>query len=347
MEIKELLQVCVERKASDLHISAGEVPMIRVDGDLYRLDYPAMTPDQSMQIANDVMNDEQRMTFEKEWELDFSYTLGDISRFRMNAFKQYRGISIAARAIPFTTPTMEEMDLVEPIFKELCNSRNGIILMTGPTGSGKSTTLAAMINYINSESNKREHILTIEDPIEYIFHSKNCLIQQRETGEHTRGFSNALRSALREDPDIIMVAEMRDLETIRLALTAAETGHLVFSTLHTSSASKSVYRIVDAFPSGEKALIRSMLSESLRAVVAQTLLKKPGGGRRPVTEIMLCNNAIKNLIREDKIAQIYSAMQSGRSEGMRTFEQHFAELVARNEVVIPGKNEMFDVKTGI
>lgn len=333
MRVDDLLRIAVEREASDLHISAGESPMIRIDGDLVRLDYPPLSKEDALSLVTQMMTESQKATYTTQLEIDFSYTIPDLARFRVNAFNQFRGASAAIRHVSTKIPTLEDLDLNEPVFKDLCSLRNGLVLLTGPTGSGKSTTLAAMVDYINRVSNKREHILTIEDPIEYLFKDENCLIQQRETGYHTLGFSQALRSALREDPDIIMVAEMRDLETIRLALTAAETGHLVFSTLHTNSASKSVYRIVDAFPSGEKALIRSMLAESLRAVIAQTLLKKPGGGRRSVTEIMLCNNAVKNLIREDKIAQIYSVIQSSRGEGMRTFEQHLTDLISRGAVV--------------
>lgn len=335
MKIDDLLKTTVERGASDLHISAGESPMIRIDGDLERLDFPPLSKEEAFSLVTQMMAEPQKAIYETQLEIDFSYTVNNLERFRVNAFNQFRGASAAIRHVAAETPTLESLELVEPVFKDLCSLRNGLVLLTGPTGSGKSTTLAAMVDYINRVSEKRLHILTIEDPIEYVFKDANCLVQQREAGFHTLGFSQALRSALREDPDIIMVAEMRDLETIRLALTAAETGHLVFSTLHTNGAAKSVYRIVDAFPSGEKALIRSMLSESLKAVIAQTLLKKPGGGRRSVTEIMLCNNAVRNLIREDKIAQIYSVMQSSRAEGMRTFEQHLTDLIMRGAVVDP------------
>lgn len=341
MNIQDLLRTTVERGGSDLHISAGESPMIRLDGDLNRLDIPALSREDALSLITQMMNDSQKAIYETQLEIDFSYTMENFSRFRVNAFNQFRGASAAIRCVDAKIPTLEELDLHEPIFKELCGLRNGLVLLTGPTGSGKSTTLASMVDYINRVSQERLHILTIEDPIEYVFKDENCLIQQREAGFHTLGFGQALRSALREDPDIIMVAEMRDLETIRLALTAAETGHLVFSTLHTNSAAKSVYRIVDAFPAGEKALIRSMLSESLKAVIAQTLMKRPGGGRRSVTEIMLCNSAVKNLIREDKIAQIYSVIQSSRSDGMRTFEQHLTDLLMNGAVVdptiVPGK----------
>jgi twitching motility protein PilT len=273
MNIQELLTIMIERKASDLHISAGEAPMVRVDGDLCRLDYPPLSKEDAKALATEMMNDAQKAKFEEELEIDFSYTIENVARFRVNTFNHFRGAGAAIRHVSMHVPSLEELDLHEPIFKKLCGLKNGLILLTGPTGSGKSTTLAAMVDYINRVSNKREHIITIEDPIEYVFKNENCLIQQREAGLHTLGFSQALRSALREDPDIIMVAEMRDLETIRLALTAAETGHLVFSTLHTNGAAKSIYRIVDAFPTGEKALIRSMLSESLRGSSAN-LIKK-------------------------------------------------------------------------
>ncbi len=341
MNIQDLLKITVDREASDLHISAGESPMIRIDGDLIRLDFPPLTKEEALSLVNQMMTESQKAVYETQLEIDFSFTLdNNAARFRVNAFNQFRGASAAIRYVTAEIPTLDELDLNEPIFKELCNLKNGLVLLTGPTGSGKSTTLASMVDYINRVSQKKEHILTIEDPIEYVFKNENCLIQQREAGHHTLGFSQALRSALREDPDIIMVAEMRDLETIRLALTAAETGHLVFSTLHTNSAAKSVYRIVDAFPTGEKALIRSMLSESLKAVIAQTLMKKPNGGRRSATEIMLCNNAVKNLIREDKIAQIYSVIQSSRSEGMRTFEQHVTDLLMDGAVIDPKPGEV-------
>lgn len=332
MHINDLLKLSVERKASDLHISAGESPMVRIDGDLIRLEFPPLKQEEAQAFVLQMMNIPQREIYKQQLEIDFSYTIENLARFRVNAFNQFRGSSAAIRSIPLNTPTLEEVEMDETVLKDLCNLRNGLVLLTGPTGSGKSTTLAALIDYINRVSDKHLHIITIEDPIEYVFKGMDCLIQQREAGRHTHGFNEALRSALREDPDIIMVAEMRDLETIRLALTAAETGHLVFSTLHTNNAAKSVYRIVDAFPPGEKTLIRSMLAESLRAVVAQTLLKKPDGGRRPLSEIMICNNAVKNLIREDKIAQIYSVIQSGKMEGMRTFEQHLTELLMKGEI---------------
>lgn len=335
MHINDLLNIMVARGASDLHLVADESPMVRIDGDLIRLEYPPLSKEESKTLVFQMLNDHQKEVLTSELEIDFSYTLENIARFRVNAFHQFHGVSAAIRCIPMEIPSLESLELNEPIFKELCNFKNGLVLLTGPTGSGKSTTLAALIDYINRVSQRRQHILTIEDPIEYVFKDANCLIQQREAGQHTKGFNQALRSALREDPDIIMVAEMRDLETIRLALTAAETGHLVFSTLHTNGAAKSVYRIVDAFPSGEKSLIRSMLAESLRGVVAQTLLKKPNGGRRPLTEIMLCTAAVRNLIREDKIAQIYSVIQSGKSLGMRTFEQHLSELLINGEIMNP------------
>lgn len=335
MQLDELLQKTVERDATDLHISSGESPMIRVDGDLLRLDHPPLDNDSLTVLLSGIMNDLQRKRFEKSFEVDFSYTLSSLSRFRVNVFQQERGISAAFRTIPFTPPTFEELDMPDEVLRQVCRYPNGLVLVTGPTGTGKSTTLAAMIQYLNMCGSIRKHIITIEDPIEYLFTSHDCLIQQRESGKHTEGFDQALRSALREDPDILMVGEMRDIETIRLALTAAETGHLVFATLHTSNASKSVYRIVDAFPPGEKELVRAMLAESLRAVVSQALMKCPNGGRRAAQEVMICTPAIRNLIREDKIPQIYSMLQTGRDVGMRSMEQHVQELLVANKILPP------------
>lgn len=335
MEIDELLKITIENKASDLHLTAGDTPMIRIDGDLHRLDMPVFESEQIKRLVTPLMTELQYEKFKCDLAVDFGYSFGEISRFRINAFHQHRGLSAAFRAIPLQIPTLESLEMTDPILKKVCGYSNGLVLFTGPTGTGKSTSLAAIINYINEESNSRLHILTIEDPIEYIFHSKDCLIQQREIGKDAITFDDALRSALREDPDVILVGEMRDLETIRLALTAAETGHLVFATLHTSNASKSIYRIVDAFPSGEKDLIRAMLSESLRAVVAQILLKRPEGGRIAAQEIMLCIPAIRNLIRENKISQLYSAIQTGKAHGMRTLAQHIEQLVIANKVLPP------------
>lgn len=333
--ITELMKYVVEEKCSDLHLSSGEKPVVRKNGDLFRLNESVLTNENIQDMVKSITTKEQFETLENTRELDFSYAIGELSRFRINAFYQSRGMSVALRTLAYKIPTLEEIHLDDPIFKTVCKYPTGLVLVTGATGSGKSTTLASMINHINSSEESREHILTIEDPIEYVFNSKFCLIQQREVGRDTKAFQNALRGALREDPDIIMVGEMRDLETIRLALTAAETGHLVFGTLHTSSASHAINRIIDVFPGNEKDMIRAMLAESLRAIIAQRLLKRPDGGVRPVNEILICTGAIRNLIREHKIAQMYSAMQTGRQYGMRTMDQHIEELLEKNEIMLP------------
>ncbi len=326
MDITELLAFSVKHNASDLHLSAGLPPMIRVDGDIRRINVPALDHKMVHSLVYDIMNDKQRRDYEEFLEVDFSFEIPGLARFRVNAFNQDRGAAAVFRTIPAKVWTLEDLN-APPTFRTICENPRGIVLVTGPTGSGKSTTLAAMIDYIND--NLYGHILTIEDPIEFVHQSKKCLINQREVHRDTLGFSEALRSALREDPDIILVGELRDLETIRLALTAAETGHLVFGTLHTSSAAKTIDRIVDVFPAGEKSMVRSMLSESLRAVIAQTLLKKVGGGRIAAWEIMIGTPAIRNLIREDKVAQMYSAIQTGQSVGMQTLDQHLQELLQR------------------
>ena len=344
MPIKELMSYVVTQKCSDLHLSAGEKPIVRKNGDLFRLDHPELSNDDLKKMVHDVTTTEQYALLEETRELDFSFAIEELSRFRINAFYQSRGLSMALRTLSYKIPTLEEIRLTDKIFQTVCNYPNGLVLITGATGSGKSTTLAAMIDHINHSETSREHILTIEDPIEYVFKSKYCLIQQREVGRDTKAFQNALRGALREDPDIIMVGEMRDLETIRLALTAAETGHLVFGTLHTSSAAHTIDRIIDVFPGGEKDMIRAMLAESLRAVIAQRLLKTPKGDVRPANEVLICTHAIRNLIREHKIAQIYSAIQTGRQVGMRTMEQHIAELIESGEIAIP--EELKEVDEG-
>ncbi len=326
MDITELLAFSVKHNASDLHLSAGLPPMIRVDGDIRRINVPPLDHKAVHALVYDIMNDKQRRDYEEFLEVDFSFEVPGLARFRVNAFNQDRGAAAVFRTIPSKVLTLEDLS-APPTFKTICETPRGIVLVTGPTGSGKSTTLAAMIDYIND--NLYGHILTIEDPIEFVHQSKKCLINQREVHRDTLGFAEALRSALREDPDIILVGEMRDLETIRLALTAAETGHLVFGTLHTSSAAKTIDRIVDVFPAGEKSMVRSMLSESLRAVIAQTLLKKVGGGRVAAWEIMIGTPAIRNLIREDKVAQMYSAIQTGQAVGMQTLDQHLQELLQK------------------
>jgi len=330
MDITELLAFSVKNKASDLHLSSGLPPMIRVHGDVRRINLPAMEHKDVHGMVYDIMNDGQRKIYEETLECDFSFEIPNLARFRVNAFNQHRGAGAVFRTIPSKVLTLEELNCPK-IFKEISEYPRGIVLCTGPTGSGKSTTLAAMVNHVNE--NDYGHILTVEDPIEFVHESKKCLINQREVGPHTLSFSNALRSALREDPDVILVGEMRDLETIRLALTAAETGHLVFGTLHTSSAAKTVDRIVDVFPAAEKEMVRSMLSESLRAVISQTLLKtKDGMGRVAAHEIMIGTPAIRNLIRENKVAQMYSAIQTGQNVGMQTLDQNLIDLVRRNVV---------------
>lgn len=326
MEITELLAFAHKQGASDLHLSAGLQPMIRVDGDIRRINLPAMDHKSVHSLIYEIMNDKQRKDYEEFWETDFSMELPGIARFRVNAFNHNRGAGAVFRTIPSKVLTMDDLGMGQ-IFKDISMIPRGICLVTGPTGSGKSTTLAAMLDYINE--NKYEHILTIEDPIEFVHESKKCLVNQREVHRDTLGFNEALRSALREDPDIILVGEMRDLETIRLALSAAETGHMVFGTLHTSSAAKTIDRIVDVFPAEEKSMVRSMLSESLQAVISQTLLKRVGGGRVACHEIMRGTPAIRNLIREDKIAQMYSAIQTGGKIGMQTLDQGLANLVER------------------
>ena len=329
MDITELLAFSVKNKASDLHLSAGLPPMIRVDGDIRRIDVPPLDTKEVHNLVYDIMNDKQRRDYEEFLECDFSFELPGLARFRVNAFNQNRGSAAVFRTIPSKILTLADLGCPK-FFQEVTRHSRGLILVTGPTGSGKSTTLAAMIDYVNS--NDYAHILTIEDPIEFVHESKKCLINQREVHRDTLGFNDALRSALREDPDVILVGEMRDLETIRLALTAAETGHLVFGTLHTSSAAKTIDRIIDVFPATEKSVIRSMLSESLQAVISQALLKKVGGGRTAAWEIMVGTPAIRNLIREDKVAQMFSAIQTGRRDGMMTLDQHLQQLVEKGMV---------------
>jgi twitching motility protein PilT len=333
MDIAELLAFSVKNKASDLHLSAGLPPMIRVHGDVRRINVPALEHKDVHGMVYDIMNDSQRKVYEETLEVDFSFEIPNLARFRVNAFNQNRGAGAVFRTIPSKVLTLEDLRAPK-IFAEIAKYPRGLVLVTGPTGSGKSTTLAAMINDVNE--NEYGHILTVEDPIEFVHEAKKCLINQREVGPHTLSFSNALRSALREDPDIILVGEMRDLETIRLAMTAAETGHLVFGTLHTSSAAKTVDRIIDVFPAAEKEMIRAMLSESLRAVISQTLCKtKDGSGRVAAHEIMIGTPAIRNLIREAKVAQMYSAIQTGQALGMQTLDQNLQDLVKRNLISIP------------
>ena len=333
MDISELLAFAVKNNASDLHLSSGLPPMIRVHGDVRRINLPPLEHRDVHGMIYDIMNDGQRKAYEEILECDFSFAIPGLARFRVNAFNQDRGAAAVLRTIPSKVLTLEQLNAPK-IFAELALKPRGLVLVTGPTGSGKSTTLAAMVNHLNET--EYAHILTVEDPIEFVHESKKCLINQREVGPHTMSFNNALRSALREDPDAILVGELRDLETIRLALTAAETGHLVFGTLHTSSAAKTIDRIVDVFPAEEKDMVRAMLSESLQAVISQTLLKtKDGNGRVAAHEIMLGSPAIRNLIREAKVAQMYSAIQTGSNIGMQTLDQNLTDLVRRN-VISPG-----------
>jgi twitching motility protein PilT len=326
MDITELLGFSVKQGASDLHLTAGMPPLIRVDGDIRKINIPAMDHKEVHSLIYEIMTDKQRKDYEQFLETDFSFEVPGLARFRVNAFNQNRGAGAVFRTIPSKVLSMEQLGMGQ-VFRQISDLARGLVVVTGPTGSGKSTTLAAMMDYVNDT--RYEHILTIEDPIEFVHVSKKCLVNQREVHRDTLGFAEALRSALREDPDIILVGELRDLETIRLALTAAETGHLVFGTLHTTSAAKTIDRIIDVFPAAEKSMVRSMLSESLQAVISQALLKKTGGGRIAAHEIMIGTPAIRNLIREDKVAQMYSAIQTGSSVGMKTLDQSLKELLQK------------------
>jgi twitching motility protein PilT len=330
MDISELLAFMVKNDASDLHVSAGVPPMIRIHGDMTKIKMPELSDNVVQSMVYDIMNDEQRKVFEEKFELDFSFALGDIARFRVNVFKQNRGLSAVFRNIPTEVLSIEKLRCPD-IFKEIAMLPRGICLVTGSTGSGKSTTLAAMMDYRNQE--EKGHILTVEDPIEFVHQSKSSLISQRELGPHTKSFANALKAALREDPDVILVGEMRDLETIALALSAAETGHMVFGTLHTSSAPKTIDRIIDVFPAAEKDMVRAMLSESLKAVISQALIKTADGhGRVAAHEIMLGTPAVRNLIRENKIPQMVSVMQTGQRDGMQTLDMNLKRLVAERKI---------------
>jgi twitching motility protein PilT len=329
MNITELLAISVKNNASDLHLSSGLPPLIRVDGDIRRLNMPSLNHQQVLALIYESMNDRQRVEYDTHMEVDFSFEKEGLARFRVNAFVQNRGASAVFRGIPSNVLSLDEINAPQ-ICKDIIRQPTGIILVTGATGSGKSTTLAAMIDYLNTH--ERMHILTVEDPIEFVHKNKQCLIHQREVQRDTNSFSKALRSALREDPDVILVGELRDLETIRLAITAAETGHLVFATMHTNSAPKTIDRIIDAFPAGEKSMVRSMLSESLRAVIAQRLIKRVNGGRIAAHEIMVGVPAIRNLIREDKVSQMYSVIQTGQHHGMQTMEQCLQRLINHGEI---------------
>lgn len=332
MDINELLNYTVLHNASDLHLSSGMKPIVRIDDELERIpDTEVLAPDDIITMMRKIVPKNFYEQISSKLDIDLSIFIPELARFRVNVFQQNRGISVALRNIPLAIPTISDLKLPD-IFYKLCDIPNGLILVTGPTGCGKTTTLAAMIDYINST--QRSHILTIEDPVEYVHASKKCLVQQREVGKDTESFDIALRAALREDPDYILVGEMRDLETIRLALTAAETGHLVFATIHTNTAAESIDRIIDVFPSFEKSVIRAMVANSLQAVVSQVLIKKPSGGRVAAHEIMICTPAIRNMIRENKIPQIVSAIQTGQDKGMRTLEQNLQELLDKSLIDI-------------
>ncbi len=329
MDITQLLTFGVEQSASDCHLSSAEPPMLRIHGELKRLDHPPLSKEQVHAMVFDMMNDVQRKVFEEYHECDFSFEMGDIARFRVNVYLQRRGMGAVFRTIPTKVLALEQLGM-PPILRQLCDKEKGLVLVTGPTGSGKSTTLAAMLDFLNETF--EGHILTIEDPIEFVHKSKKCLVTQRELGPHTLSFANALKSALREDPDIILVGEMRDLETIQLALTAAETGHLVFGTLHTSSAPKTVDRIIDVFPPNQQAQIRTQFAESVEGVITQTLLKKKTGGRAAALEIMIGTTAVRNLIREAKLHQIPGIMQASKKDGMQTMDMALVDLVTRGVV---------------
>ncbi|MEC7306032.1 type IV pilus twitching motility protein PilT [Vibrio gigantis] len=344
MDITELLDFSVKHNASDLHLSAGVSPMVRIDGEVRKLGIPALSHADVHRLVFEIMSDSQRGEFEEKLEVDFSFELPNVGRFRVNAFNQARGCSAVFRTIPVEIPTLDQLGAPE-IFEKIANYEKGLVLVTGPTGSGKSTTLAAMVDYVNRNHNK--HILTIEDPIEFVHTNNKCLVNQREVHRDTHSFKAALRSALREDPDVILVGELRDQETISLALTAAETGHLVFGTLHTSSAAKTIDRIIDVFPGSDKDMVRSMLSESLRSVIAQKLLKRVGGGRIACHEIMMATPAIRNLIREDKVAQMYSIIQTGAAHGMQTMEQNAKQLMAQGLVDSEEVERKIEIETSM
>lgn len=341
MDLAHLLKLAVEKNASDLHISAGLAPLIRIDGELVQLELPVLEQEQASKLFHDVMSENARKVFAQQYEVDFALAVPNLGRFRVNVFQQDRGIAGALRVIPERIQTLEELGM-PPVLQDLAMLPNGLVLVTGPTGMGKSTTLAAILDFINDR--QHSHIITIEDPIEYLHTSKKCLINQREVNRDTLSFHGALRSALREDPDIILVGEMRDLETVRLALTAAETGHLVFATLHTASAARTINRIIDIFPGDEKSVVRSQVAQSLRAVISQVLVKRIGSGRIAATEIMVVTGAVRNLIREGKVAQMYSSIQTGANLGMHTLDQNLKELVDKKLITRETAREIAEQK---
>ena len=329
-DLTALLGFAKEQGASDLHISAGMPPILRLNGEMVRLELPPLTPDEAHDALYDILKDDQKRQFEEHMEMDFAFEIPGLARFRANMLMQLRGAAAVFRLVPTQVKTLEQLGMPD-VLRQLSEKERGLVVVTGPTGSGKSTTLAAMVNYVNETL--KGHIVTVEDPIEFVHEPKKCLVTQREVRAHTHSFSNALRAALREDPDVILVGELRDLETTQLAVSAAETGHLVFATLHTNSAAKAIDRIIDIFPSGQQAQIRTMLSESLEGVVAQMLLPaKDGNGRVAAIEVLVGVPALRNLIREDKNAQILSVIQTGSVHGMRSLDQSLRDLVMQGKL---------------
>ncbi|MEO0142501.1 MAG: type IV pilus twitching motility protein PilT [candidate division WOR-3 bacterium] len=329
--MKHLLEEMVQRNATDLHLTTGAPPMLRIDGELVPTNYEVMTPELIQQLVYSVLNDQQKKKFEMEWELDFSFGIAGLSRFRGNCFQQRGSIAAAIRTIPFEIRGFKELG-IPPVVQELASRPKGLILLTGPTGCGKSTTLAAIIDKVNSE--RRCHIITVEDPIEYLFRHKKAIVNQRQVGSDTKSFANALKYVLREDPDVVMVGEMRDLETIAITLTIAETGHLTLATLHTNSAAESIHRIIDIFPSHQQGQVRSQLAFVIEGVITQQLLPKIGGGRVLAAEVMIATPAIRALIRDEKEHQIYSMIQSGQKYGMQTMNQALYNLYAKRLITL-------------
>ena len=329
MDISDLVKIALNAGASDLHLSAELPPLLRIDGEIQATSLPPLAHSQIQSLVYAIMNNEQIKLYEECFELDFTWELSQLSRFRVHVFRQNRGMTVVFRTVPFQVPSIEQLGLGN-IYQKLAVKPRGLVLITGASGSGKSSTMAAMINHINV--NSRKHIITLEDPIEFVHHSEKSLVNQRQVGRDTDSFDSALRAALREDPDVIMLGEMRDIETIRLALTAAETGHLVFATMHTAGAANSINRIIDVFPASERSLVRSILAESLQAVASQTLIKRKSGGRVVASEIMIATSAIKNMIRDDRVSEIYSALQTGASSGMTTMDQSLTRLVGQGIV---------------